>query len=529
MGDGEEVVARWSRGRAQRRAICIGVGVAVFLIGYVAIPSSARAGGVVMGVDEFSPKERRMVREKDRVVSTTLRVVVGVDARGVVARSYDGLFPGPTLRARPGDTLVVRLANELGGSLPSTSVPNALQWPNATSLHVHGLHVSPLEDDVFSVVGPGESKTYRYAIADDHPLGTFWYHAHYHGSSSIQDAGGMAGALVIDGGLSRRPGEVVIVLQQTNLAVGKARNYAFASNVSGSLLPVVDSPDRLARAPLNRSFFTVNGRVKPTLKVEGRQLWRIINAASNDFVAIEIPDACDAWTVARDGISIPPRRDELILLVPGSRADLSVACDANGNVVSRLEDRSFVGAKTAVFEGVLFKVAAASGHQHRGLEGGIVVAPPPASLLEEASARFFSFEWSQRPTRVARGGVPYEWYGINGREYDHSVVAREVRLGEVEEWLVVSNQNTNHPFHVHAFHFQIAKIEPASFSYGGGAAPDYRVGDWRDTIAIPAPGNVTVRFRPDIPGGLVLAHCHIFVHADLGMQLLFRANNTTPS
>lgn len=31
----------------------------------------------------------------------------------------------------------------------------------------------------------------------------------------------------------------------------------------------------------------------------------------------------------------------------------------------------------------------------------------------------------------------------------------------------------------------------------GDEGPDWHVGDWRDTISIPAPGNVTVRWRAD--------------------------------
>lgn len=31
----------------------------------------------------------------------------------------------------------------------------------------------------------------------------------------------------------------------------------------------------------------------------------------------------------------------------------------------------------------------------------------------------------------------------------------------------------------------------------GDEGPDWNVGDWRDTISIPAPGNVTVRWRAD--------------------------------
>ena len=35
-------------------------------------------------------------------------------------------------------------------------------------------------------------------IPKDHPAGTFWYHAHKHGSTAAQVSSGVAGALIID-------------------------------------------------------------------------------------------------------------------------------------------------------------------------------------------------------------------------------------------------------------------------------------------------------------------------------------------
>ena len=41
-------------------------------------------------------------------------------------------------------------------------------------------------DNVFVHIDPGENYTYEYQIEDDHPAGTFWYHAHLHGSTMFQ-------------------------------------------------------------------------------------------------------------------------------------------------------------------------------------------------------------------------------------------------------------------------------------------------------------------------------------------------------
>ena len=93
-------------------------------------------------------------------------------------------------------------------------------------------------------------------------------------------------------------------------------------------------------------------------------------------------------------------------------------------------------------------------------------------------------------------------------------------MGDVVEWTIINAhkgppglvipQDTTHPFHLHTNHFQVVAT-----SKGDGV--DYDVGDWRDTITLPTPGNVTVRFRSADFDGPSLAHCHIFSHADLGM------------
>ena len=76
--------------------------------------------------------------------------------RPVRLLTYNGLFPGPLLRAREGQTLRVRLVNRLD---------------EPTNLHFHGLHVSPADnhDNVFVNVAPAgaspTSSTCRRAMA----------------------------------------------------------------------------------------------------------------------------------------------------------------------------------------------------------------------------------------------------------------------------------------------------------------------------------------------------------------------------
>lgn len=453
---------------------------------------------------EISPPEEQLSSEE--VVH--LHVVAATDRQGVSARSYGGSFPGPTIRTWPGRRLSIRVTNELEG--PSLeAAANSLGRPNATSLHVHGLHVSPEEDDVFSVVGPGSNKTYVYELPKDHPEGTFYYHAHLRGSSSLQVGGGMSGALIVG---DSQPGDVILVLQETNLVEGGARNYAVASRLSGSRMPLPD----VEESPLNEAFVTVNGLLRPTLRVKGRQRWRLINAAATDVVCLRLPPGCRSRTLARDGVSfLSPRRESIVVLAPGSRADLAVACVGRGNVISDPDGIDYLGTATKA-RGVLFGVVGDEGFADLGGPDRPVSERLFASLLDLSPAQPpFVFEWSQWRAKVARSNGVWTWYGVNGRDYA-ATPGRVIQLGAVEEWLLraPSNLTDSHPFHLHTHHFQIVQSSTPT---------DARPGDWRDTVPVPAGGNLTIRFRPlDFAPATSLAHCHVFSHADLGMDMLYR-------
>lgn len=109
---------------------------------------------------------------------------------GFQTRGYNGLVPGPTIRTAPGERLSLVLRNSLEhDAVPLSDLPtNTFKAFNTTTLHTHGLHVSPRApaDDVFAMVAPGEESHYEYHIPVEHMGGTFWYHPHMHGASMMQ-------------------------------------------------------------------------------------------------------------------------------------------------------------------------------------------------------------------------------------------------------------------------------------------------------------------------------------------------------
>jgi uncharacterized cupredoxin-like copper-binding protein len=99
----------------------------------------------------------------------------------VEAYAYNGMVPGPQLRAEVGDTVRIILHNEL---------------PVPTTIHSHGLFVPPDMDGVPVIsqpaVMPGESFTYEYTLRN---AGSHMYHSHFMAEEQVPM--GLLGAFVV--------------------------------------------------------------------------------------------------------------------------------------------------------------------------------------------------------------------------------------------------------------------------------------------------------------------------------------------
>jgi CopA family copper-resistance protein len=108
---------------------------------------------------------------------------INITGRSRVATTVNGSLPAPTLRWREGDTVTLRVRNDLG---PGGS---------DTSIHWHGILLPANMDGVpglsFHGIRPGETYIYRFDVKQG---GTYWYHSH----SGFQEQVGVYGPLVIE-------------------------------------------------------------------------------------------------------------------------------------------------------------------------------------------------------------------------------------------------------------------------------------------------------------------------------------------
>ena len=102
----------------------------------------------------------------------------------VEAWTYNGVVPGPELRATEGETVRINVTNNL---------------PESTSVHFHGLMVPNAQDGVPFMtqppIKPGQKYTYEFRIKEGN-AGAHMYHSHH--NSTEQVTKGLLGAFVVE-------------------------------------------------------------------------------------------------------------------------------------------------------------------------------------------------------------------------------------------------------------------------------------------------------------------------------------------
>ena len=156
--------------------------------------------------------------------------------------TYNGLIPGPEIRAKQGDEIRVRLVNKL--SEPTTIHWHGIRLPNA---------MDGVPDLTQKAVEPGESFDYRFRVPD---AGTFWYHTH--NRSWEQMARGLYGPLIVEEpGPQLYESDITLVIDDWRLLEnGKIDTSSFGNMMDGS------------HAGRYGNWITVNGKDQPTFKLD---------------------------------------------------------------------------------------------------------------------------------------------------------------------------------------------------------------------------------------------------------------------
>jgi len=440
------------------------------------------------------PPEAQKTLTADGFVEVNLNVAItSVNVNGTNANlmTYNGSYPGPTIRLNRGDKLRLNLTN----SLPPTTQTNMLGYTkHITNLHTHGWHVSPNwpMDFVMYHLMPGETTTHEYDTSLQ-PGGTLcFYHPHIHGYTAEQVWGGLTGQLVIN--------DETDILDPYETHILVLKDIA----LSGSN-PAPHSTMMDYMHGKEGNIIMVNGKVNPRLNIKAGQVqrWRILNASNARFYRLAL-DSHLMYVIGCDGglLNKPVQVSE-ILVSPGERVDLLVkATKSSGSYkfnslpYSRM---GMMGQQTITLMTVTY-----NGKLSQSLPRDI---DPLASRIDTSGLMIMA----ERTIELSMGqGNGY----INGMDFDVEPFMVHSMVGTYEIWNIVNNSGMDHPFHQHTNAAQVLSISGGDSKY---ASLYTTTPAMKDTILVPKWGTVRLLVPIMDYDGMAMFHCHILEHEDIGM------------
>jgi FtsP/CotA-like multicopper oxidase with cupredoxin domain len=294
-----------------------------------------------------------------------------------------------------GDQLRIKLVNNLPVNPPFMALrdPTNYMKPNTTNLHVHGLHVYPgiysdrkpleygdyvVDPNIGGVIPNGDSRQYVYSIPADHPEGPLYYHPQYHGSSAIQAASLMSGAIMIRGPVDDLPEmadatELIFLFQAPYFASKEIdKNYGVKDGLLEKFAQIANQPTGHGIHSANDDDVDaqpvlINGMRQPTIVMQSGEVqrWRFINTQVFNYLNLSLDGhtlnqyTMDGWGSATyqeypDGRS----KGMGILLAAGNRSSVLIKAGEPGTYLLRsLPVKIAKGKQTAIVPGdILAKI-----------------------------------------------------------------------------------------------------------------------------------------------------------------------------
>jgi FtsP/CotA-like multicopper oxidase with cupredoxin domain len=393
------------------------------------------------------------------------------------AWGFNNQVPGPLLRAKKGDTLLVR-------------IKNSLQEP--TIIHWHGIRLPSSMDGTGEVqrpIEPGETFEYRFVVPD---AGTFWYHSHANETEQMER--GMYGALIVeDENDPVMDDDKVFMIDDMKLTA----HHKFTS-------PKWFLPRFIERHDGREGdTLLINGKENPTIHMNAGQMerWRFINSSSARYFVLHLVGKEFKIIGTDGGLLEHPRTVTEVLITPGERVDI-IAGPFNEGETFSIESlpynrMTFLKAKRQKFAIVT-----------------VGTAKPSVAFIPEILRNIEPLAPQDAPVnRTIKLSVGPSFK--NGLDFlvNNSIHANDepVKVGDLQIWEVSNTSLMDHPFHLHGFFFQVLEIN--------GKAPEYRA--WKDTINLTPKTKIKIAWMPDNRPGKWMYHCHILEHHAAGMMANF--------
>lgn len=484
---------------------------------------------------------------------------------------YNGNLLGPTMRARQGQAVRIRVSNRLA---------------ETSTVHWHGLEVPGSADGgPQASIPPG--KQWRAAFRIEQPAATCWYHPHTHGQTGHQVAMGLAGLFILDDEeslrlpLPQRWGldDIPLVLQDKRLDARDQLDYQLdvmsaavgwfgdLMLTNGAVYPTHDAPRGWLRLRLlngcNARSLTLaasDGRALYVIGSDGGLLaepvalselallpgerFEVIVDALNGkpFDLISLPVRQMGMTLAPFDAALPLLRiqpsliegkgrlpDSLARLpalptwqgLPSRTLTLSMDPELDRQGMQALMSRYGHGAMAGMSmdHGSTAGMAGMAMGEMKGTQGDAgdmagmdhgAMAMPAGEMQHGAMAGVQDGKGSAKPLDLHGGNR------INGQPFAMNDPQFAVKRGQTERWIISgAGDMMLHPFHIHGTRFRI-------LSENGQPVAQHRTG-WKDIVKVEGGrSEVLVRFDHPAPKERAyMAHCHLLEHEDTGMMISF--------
>ena len=422
---------------------------------------------------------------------------------------YGGVFPGPTIEARRGRRISLRLRNQLPVPIVNHlhgghTAPESDGYPTDLILPAAGFSPMHMHDELARMV-IGERE---YIYENNQPAATLWYHDHRMDFTGPQVWRGLAGFYIL-----RDPDEDRLPLPRGDREIPlMICDRSFAADGSFQY-PARDPLLREAPAILPEymggvlgDVVLVNGAPWPRMNVANvKYRFRILNASNARRYELALdpsPRGTASFVqIGSDGgLLSAPVAHQTIRIAPAERFDVII--DFSKYLLGSSIKLVNLAASGSAGQVMRFDIT-----EDRRDDTAIPPKLNEAPELAEQPVLTRDFDFGY--VRFHSGPMISGWT-INGLPFDPARMDARPRLNTTEIWRIQSD--FSHPLHLHLVHFRVLAHDGRPGPYDSG---------WKDTLDLGPGQGATILIRFSGYRGRYVFHCHNLEHEDMSMMANF--------
>jgi FtsP/CotA-like multicopper oxidase with cupredoxin domain len=439
---------------------------------------------------------------------TDVQILDGAPTRML---TYNGTFPGPTIRRQSGQRTTIRLVNDVPRRDPAGPLPAGHPRPDALSLHHHGAHSAPEFDGhpTRNVVDRGRALEYRYEHREEggpERAAFQWYHDHVMDHTAENVWRGLAGMFILEDDveralpLPRGDRDLPMMITDRTFDAGNQLTYRFDSRgVRG-----------------DQSL--INGVPQPRAAVATRKYrLRLLNASNIRSYRLRLEKVGDQGVqlpmtqiATESGLLPSPVVRNEIYLAPAERVEVVV--DFAGRTLGERFILKNEGETAPALRDLMrFDVATRDTTVDPAVPARLRPLPGWAAQVPRDGGfdRVFRFEQTNAPDGTAV-------WTINGQPFDpNAPIPTTPAVNRIERWKLVNATREEHSVHLHDVDWLMVGSNSSRPRQSDGEA------GLKETFRLAPNEDIVVAARFNDHTGVYIYHCHVLEHEDRAMMAQF--------